>query len=382
MSTGILLLLLTCFMVAMGDDQPESNWPDYIQGEIFEEAMSRMSSCSNRKCRVYFRGWWATMCSPGTRQLFFCQTTNKFCCARACRIQPQCVVLGGHCLSNKFRCSGTVYSSLCKGRRCVCCVPDQSSTTTGTAGNETATTTITITEPAGPTLAPCPITGLPGVACNYPESCAFITQRVAGGIYDICPYSNCPAMTVKCMGDWTVILYRNTLAMPRCDFARSWDEYKTGFCSAPNEYWLGNEALHVLTKYSPYQMQMYGLSSSSDFRMLHYDSFSVDDEASNYTLSVSGFNPTMSNGIDLFISPPTDNFILTGMPFSTHDRDNDNFGGGNCSAEYMANGGWWFNDCSAIKATHNSFIDWYFWNGSSNYTQERLQSFYIRIRPN
>ena len=33
------------------------------------------------------------------------------------------------------------------------------------------------------------------------------------------------------------------------------------------------------------------------------------------------------------------------MPFSTYDRDNDNFRNGSCSLMYGGGGGWWFNDC-------------------------------------
>lgn len=34
---------------------------------------------------------------------------------------------------------------------------------------------------------------------------------------------------------------------------------------------------------------------------------------------------------------------LNGMPFSTVDRDNDQWKGGHCAANYK--GGWWFNNC-------------------------------------
>ena len=38
-------------------------------------------------------------------------------------------------------------------------------------------------------------------------------------------------------------------------------------------------------------------------------------------------------------------FDQSDMPFSTHDRDNDNWGGKSCSRSYGGYGGWWFNKC-------------------------------------
>ena len=38
-------------------------------------------------------------------------------------------------------------------------------------------------------------------------------------------------------------------------------------------------------------------------------------------------------------------FNLSGMSFSTPDRDNNRSSMGNCAAFYNIRGGWWFNRC-------------------------------------
>ncbi|XP_068237413.1 uncharacterized protein [Palaemon carinicauda] len=463
------------------------------------------TGCPNSKCLNYYNGWWANPCTAPARTMFYCAAGDVYCCTSACRITANCVGKGGFCISNPNKCVGTVFSSLCKGISCYCCVPPQSTTTastTTTSPMSTTTTTpmstttttpmstttttpmptttttpmstttttpmstttttpmptttttpmptttttpmstttttpmatttttpmsttttpvstttttpmsttttpvsTTTTTPMSTTTTPvstttttpisstttttgpscigptipgtvCPLTGGPGVNCNCPRSCKEYGSPFTGFV-EICPISTCPPVQVKCIGEWTVFLCRIKAAIPQCNFTRDWDEYKLGFGSYVGEYWLGNAYLHALTGSTPHQFRMHGTHPDGSERTLVYSMFSVGSESTNYRLSISGFDTAGSVGIDLFVTPPAANWILDGMSFSTYDMDNDNKGTSSCSLEQHG-GGWWFNDCTAIKPTQPN-IDWYFWNAPS-YTQGRLSELYMAIR--
>lgn len=198
----------------------------------------------------------------------------------------------------------------------------------------------------------------------------------------ICPYSNCLPVKVRCCpGGYTAIVYRNINAT-RCNFTKSWGEYKQGFCDAhAGEYWLGNEVVYALTKDKPSSLMMWGKNSSEFLRILYYQNFSVANEANKYKASLSGFNSTPSTGIDILVNPPTGNAIFNGMNFSTYDQDNDAKAAGSCSIAESEKGGWWFNDCTNIKATRNTQVDWYFWN-APEYTQSLMSEYCFGIKPN
>ena len=75
---------------------------------------------------------------------------------------------------------------------------------------------------------------------------------------------------------------------------------------------------------------------------LSYSFFRIGSAASNYQLSISGFNGITAK--DPFVTGS----LLNGMPFTTKDRDNDNWGR-NCANDRIGRaGGWWYNSCSHI----------------------------------
>ena len=81
----------------------------------------------------------------------------------------------------------------------------------------------------------------------------------------------------------------------------------------------------------------------ADFRgnkkYAYYNFFMVGNAASKYKLQVAGYNGTAGDSIEY--DSGQDN--ITGMAFTTHDRDNDLYSG-NC-ADYFK-GGWWYNSCT------------------------------------
>ena len=74
-----------------------------------------------------------------------------------------------------------------------------------------------------------------------------------------------------------------------------------------------------------------------NYKYAHYSFFSVGNSGTNYTLNIAGFTGNAGDGMIA-----TRN--LNGMPFSTKDRDNDQFIG-HCAASYR--GAWWYKDCTA-----------------------------------
>ncbi|XP_062614800.1 ficolin-1-like [Saccostrea cucullata] len=85
-----------------------------------------------------------------------------------------------------------------------------------------------------------------------------------------------------------------------------------------------------------HQNRMSGLNGTILYEM--YDGFSVSDEAGKYQLLLTG--PATGTLGDSMRSCQD----LSGMYFSTPDRDNDN-NSVNCAATHDRRGGWWFNAC-------------------------------------
>eukprot|EP00058_Branchiostoma_floridae_P016459 XP_002601947.1 hypothetical protein BRAFLDRAFT_86431 [Branchiostoma floridae] len=134
-------------------------------------------------------------------------------------------------------------------------------------------------------------------------------------------------------GGWTVIQRRQDGSVP---FNRTWEEYKLGFGDPSGEYWLGNEIIHLLTKHKNYRLQIDLTDFEGNRLYQDYSNFMVHDEADNYRLWYSWDGHGTDGNWPIHRS----------QNFSTVDRDNDNWSGGQCShAEGGGKGGWWFREC-------------------------------------
>ena len=71
------------------------------------------------------------------------------------------------------------------------------------------------------------------------------------------------------------------------NFTRNWQEYKQGFGDPSGDYWLGNDAIHHLTKNTC--KLKFTMTYEDDNYNAIYESFSVGDESTNYRLSVNSF---------------------------------------------------------------------------------------------
>ena len=93
----------------------------------------------------------------------------------------------------------------------------------------------------------------------------------------------------------------------------------------------------------------------TDYKGTHkyaiYSSIAVHNAANKYRLDLGAYSGTAGDGMRDCVSTRNND----GMPFSTPDRDNDNWSG-NCALDYS--GGWWYNHCerSVLNRQYNSYI--------------------------
>ncbi|NXE12085.1 ANGP4 protein, partial [Lophotis ruficrista] len=162
-------------------------------------------------------------------------------------------------------------------------------------------------------------------------------------------------------GGWTVIQLR---ANGSLSFQRSWREYKQGFGDAAGEYWLGNEAVHLLTSQAPYALRVELRDWEGSQVYAHYGKFQLGSERQLYRLSLQDYSGTAGQQSGM---------ALQGTRFSTRDADNDNC---LCKCAQMLSGGWWFDACGLSNlngiyypARHNvrklNGIRWHHFQGPS-----------------
>ncbi|XP_053250603.1 angiopoietin-4 [Podarcis raffonei] len=161
-------------------------------------------------------------------------------------------------------------------------------------------------------------------------------------------------------GGWTVIQYRVNGSV---SFQKSWKEYKQGFGDPAGEYWLGNEAVHLLTNQGAYSLRVELLDWEGNRAYAHYEKFQLGSERQRYRLFLRGYKGSAGQQSGL---------PLQGAGFSTRDADNDNCR--NCKCAQMLSGGWWFDACGLSNlngiyypAKHNirklNGIRWHYFQG-------------------
>ncbi|NXU43305.1 ANGP4 protein, partial [Drymodes brunneopygia] len=151
------------------------------------------------------------------------------------------------------------------------------------------------------------------------------------------PPAACPSLPLQAFcdmetdrGGWTIIQLR---ANGSLSFQRGWREYKQGFGDAAGEYWLGNEAVHLLTSQVPYALRVELQDWEGSQVYAHYGKFQLGSERQFYRLSLQDYSGTAGQQSGL---------ALQGTQFSTRDADNDNC---LCKCAQMLSGGWWFDAC-------------------------------------
>uniref|UniRef100_H2Z1Z2 Fibrinogen C-terminal domain-containing protein n=1 Tax=Ciona savignyi TaxID=51511 RepID=H2Z1Z2_CIOSA len=125
------------------------------------------------------------------------------------------------------------------------------------------------------------------------------------------------------------------------DFYRTWVEYQGMFGNLSNEFWLGNENLHALTRHGYYELRIELEDCANVKKFATYSSFSIGSAQENYTLKVSGYSGNAGKTVNK-LSLRDSLSYHNGQPFSTKDVDNDSQDS-NC-AEFF-HGAWWYKGC-------------------------------------
>ena len=151
------------------------------------------------------------------------------------------------------------------------------------------------------------------------------------------------------------------------DFNRNWTDYEEGFGDPQYEHWLGLKKINCLT-FSVCAAEL--RIDMTDYKGIHkyaiYSSISVLNAANKYRLDLGAYHGTAGDGMRACGSNYNYTRNSDGMPFSTPDRDNDNWSG-NCAQYYSA--GWWYKQCfcSNLNTPYNNNGYIFRWNTFSSY---------------
>jgi len=164
------------------------------------------------------------------------------------------------------------------------------------------------------------------------------------GLTLLAPGPGAPLLA-SCRAGWIVVSRRIDGAI---DFDRTWNEYSVGFGSLVSEFWIGNEALHHLTRDNCSRLQIDLTDTYGVHWRANYEHFTVDSEETGYRLHVSGYSGNATDALS----------YQDGMAFSAKDRDMD-ISTTDCAANYR--GGWWFSHCqhANLNGRYSLGLTWF-----------------------
>ncbi|MBN3325021.1 FCN1 protein, partial [Atractosteus spatula] len=174
-------------------------------------------------------------------------------------------------------------------------------------------------------------------------------------------------------GGWLVIQRRMDGSV---DFYRDWNAYKRGFGNQQTEFWLGNDNINALTASGNFQLRIDLKDFDDVATFAKYQSFKILGESDKYKLLLGSFMGGTAG--DSLTSH-------NNQAFSTKEKDNDSYGGGNCATAYS--GAWWYNVCHDsnlnglyLKGHHDSFANGINWHSGKGYNYSYKYSD-MKIRP-
>ena len=85
------------------------------------------------------------------------------------------------------------------------------------------------------------------------------------------------------------------------NFTRGWSGYKKGFGQGSYEHWLGNDLIHALTADHKQTLRVTLKLGVNNPTYAKYAKFWIDNEASNYKLTIGGYAGTAA-GMSLSMS--------------------------------------------------------------------------------
>ncbi|XP_018417944.1 PREDICTED: ficolin-2-like [Nanorana parkeri] len=159
------------------------------------------------------------------------------------------------------------------------------------------------------------------------------------------------------------------------NFFREWKDYKRGFGNQLSEFWLGNDNIHMLTSSGTHEFRVDLIDFENNFSFAAYASFAILGEEDNYKLKIGVF--TGGSAGDSLV-------YHNNRPFSTKDRDNDEYGS-NCAADFK--GAWWYGSCHNsnlnglyLRGKHESYANGVNWESGmgQHYSYKNTE---IKFRP-
>ena len=121
-------------------------------------------------------------------------------------------------------------------------------------------------------------------------------------------------------------------------FNLSWISYQNGFGNTTGAFWIGNDALHNMTKNNTCRLEVELQSRvNSLWYQANYSYFMVESAETLYKVHISEF--TGRNATDCLSATGS----MNAMSFSTYDKDQDNWIN-NCGVVW--GGGWWYGSCN------------------------------------
>ena len=178
-------------------------------------------------------------------------------------------------------------------------------------------------------------------------------------------------------GGWTVLIRRDDIE-PREYFYRDWDAYKWGFGYLKQEFYWGNEYIWMLTSHidRQYQMRFWLEDWENATRYAVYENFTIEAEDGHYRLHIGEYSGDAGDSL----------YLNNNQPFSTYDRDYDDYDDYNCAEDHE--GAWWYWRCSHCQLTGKYYdggstggywlgIFWYDWKGY----RYSLKAAVMKIRP-
>ncbi|CAG2251546.1 ANGPT1 [Mytilus edulis] len=186
---------------------------------------------------------------------------------------------------------------------------------------------------------------------HEPTDCSKMPNGSINGVYKIFVNNVNRYLDVYCdmtAGGWTVIQRRQDGSV---DFYRDWLDYKKGFGNVSGEYWLGNDNIFNILNGKSYSLRFDLERSSGERSYAQYEIFKIADESEDYNLTLAGYSGTAAKQdlgprliLLFYLSKLGDananRFAqLSGQLFSTKDRDNDNWDGGNALLLVKLDGG-------------------------------------------
>ncbi|XP_043501856.1 protein scabrous-like isoform X2 [Polistes fuscatus] len=164
------------------------------------------------------------------------------------------------------------------------------------------------------------------------------------GLTLLAPGPGAPLLA-SCHKGWIVISRRIDGMV---EFDRTWNDYAAGFGSPVNEFWIGNEALHRLTRDNCSRLKIDLMDIYGTHWHAEYEYFNIDSEESGYKLHVSGYSGNATDALS----------YQNNMAFSAKDRDMD-ISSTDCAANY--HGGWWFSHCqhANLNGKYSLGLTWF-----------------------